>query len=210
MKNKTIFAVVAFAVFVLAALGGYFGPGLYHDWRREEFRKMVFVPPEIPAPVLRSFSDQFRQTLPAKDVMFLPEDPFKTLSGKTVRFSDFAGKPVLVNFWATWCLPCVAELPSLKNLAKQFDGHMHVVAVSVDQGKVADQLSSFLEKRDVGDFAAYHDDTGSIAKNLGMRGIPTSFLIGSNGQILYRFEGDAEWDSPVSMEFFNAFLLQNK
>lgn len=209
MKNKIIFISLTVVLFLAAGAAGYYGPG----WLRE--REMAgeqadFIPAGVPKSIESGFAAHFRFFGKSTDAKRLPGDSFVDTDGKTVRFADFNGRPTLVNFWATWCAPCVVELPMLEKLADHYKGRMNVVAVSLEQGKKPSEIATFLDRRELGRFAAYVDESGAVAKNLGLRGLPTSFLVGSDGLILYRFEGDADWTSQESTDFFDIFLLQKR
>ena len=209
MRNKTIFIALAVVLFLVTALTGYYGPGLWRAYTAER-EKTAFVPPGVPKRVVDDFRPQFEKLLVADEAMRLPDVPFLDGKGNKVRISDFSGKPTLVNMWATWCMPCVVELPNLKQFADMYGDRLNVVGIALEQGKDPAAIVSFLEKRELGNFAAYVDKSGEFGQKLGIRGIPTSFLIGSDGLILYRFEGDAVWTGRESKAFFDIFLLQNR
>lgn len=209
MKNKSLFIGVALALFVVSGLAGYFGPPLYERYRHERLRA-AFVPPGVPKSKTEAFAAQFSSLSAATEPRRLPDDAFLTTDGKKTRFSGFAGKPLLVNFWATWCTPCIAELPSLSRLAEYYKDRMNVVAVALEPNKKPADIAEFVESRGIGSFAAYLDDGDVLGKKLALRGIPTSFLVSSDGLILYKFEGDAEWTSEESRAFFDTFLLQKR
>lgn len=189
MKNKTNFILpaVALGVFIISALAGYYGPGLYQAWRMDRMREAFSAPP-ISKKTVDDFAVSFK-SVKAHEVF----TPFPTVSavsadGKIADLAGRRGRPLLLNLWATWCAPCVVELPSLEVLAKTYDGRMDVMAVSIDIGKKPADIIAFLEKQKVGSFAAWLDGTGEFTKKLGIRGIPVSFLIGTDGGILYIFE----------------------
>lgn len=209
MKNKSLFIVLALALFAVSAVAGYFGPPAYERYRLEK-RREAFVPPGVPKSKTEAFASQFNMLSATTEPQTLPDDAFLAADGKSVRFSDFAGKPTLVNFWATWCTPCIVELPSLGRLAAHYKDRMNVIAVALEPGKKPADIAEFVESRQIGGFAAYLDDGEAVGKKLGLRGIPTSFLLGSDGLILYKFEGDAEWMSKESHAFFDTFLLQKR
>ena len=158
---------------------------------------------EVPRDFVREFSNVVtkRRQEPIVDVNFI--DP----KGETKTFNDFKGNYILVNFWATWCPPCVLELPSLEKLAKKLekDG-LQVIAISLDTQKDQQGIRDFLLNRGIGDFAQYLDNLQSIQKSIYMRGIPTSVLLDPEGNILYVFEGDAKWDKPSALKFFRNLL----
>ena len=199
---------VGLGLFIVSVAGGYFGPKAYMTWRKEAGRA-AFVPPAVPEKDLERFGAAFQNFAVATEPQTLPDAELHTPGGKIVKISDFKGKPTLVNMWATWCAPCVVELPSLEIMSKLYKGKINVIAVALEARPPA-EVATFLEKREIGDFAAHVDLTGEFGENLGVRGIPTSFLIGSDGLILYRFEGDADWAGPESKSFFDSFLLQNR
>ena len=209
MPNKLIFIVCAAALFAACAAGGFYGPRWFEHWRAER-AIASFIPPAVPKRQLTEFSRQFNSVLAATGPKTLPDARIDRPGGESWKISDLRGRPALVNFWATWCAPCVVEMPSLERLAGRYNGRLDVVAITFEQGKSADDLSTWLKGRNLGDFAANLDTSGAFPAALDLAGIPTSFLIGSDGQILYRFEGDADWDSAAAREFFDVFLLQNR
>lgn len=208
-RKKILIAILGLSAFILAGAAGYFVPDWVKQYRVAGIMDRPFAQPEIPEVVVSAFAAQFQKMRVSTEPMRLPDDAFMGPDGKKVRFSDYHGKPVLVNFWAVWCPPCIVELPSLEKLKRFYDGELEVVAVSVDQGKTGDDIRTFLEKRRIGSFAAYLDKDGAFTRKVNIGGLPTSFLVGSDGYILYRFEGDADWVSPDSKMFFDQFLLQN-
>lgn len=223
MKNKSLFIFMLCAVFVSSIAAGYFLPKILAGTQNGQnvaaispspdprMSQQPFVPPSVPKKQMDDFARHFPKLEAATQSLYLPDDEIVTTQGEKVRLSSFAGTPVLVNLWATWCLPCVVELPSLQKFAKLYEGKIKVVAISVDDGKTPEDIAAFLEMRGISpDVAGYLDFDGVFLKKLGLRGVPTSFLIGSQGQILYRFEGNAEWTLPDSTEFFDVFLLQNQ
>lgn len=113
--------------------------------------------------------------------------------GKPVKLADFKGKPVLVNLWATWCAPCVKELPTLDKLAQS--GAIEVLAVSQDSGPHA-SVVAFLQSRRIGTLKAYQDDKMALSGALGPDTVlPTSILIGADGKEVWRYVGDLDWTS---------------
>jgi len=210
MRHKLIFIAAVICLFIVSGVLGFCLDGSCVDaWKKREI-SANYVPPGVPKRVAEKFGRHFSQFDISEKPMFLPDHPFKDMAGKDVRIRDFAGKPTLVNLWATWCMSCVVELPSMKKMAEYYDGRLNVVAISVEEGRPEKEIADFLEKRELGDFAGYVDQSGDFARSLGIRGIPTSFLIGSDGLILYRFEGDADWTGQDSKDFFDVFLMQNR
>lgn len=212
MSHKKILIGAGIGLFIMSWMLGYVWSDLV-DLKRawiQERRDQSFISPNIPQPVVEAFSVEFSALRVATTYQTLPDTPFKSADGKDRRVSDFAGKPILVNFWATWCTPCVVELPALEKLKNHYEGRLNVLAIAIEEGKTIQDIAAFLDKRRIGEFAGYLDPDGEISRNLSIHGLPTSFLIGSDGAILYRFEGDADWTAASSRAFFDAIVLQNK
>lgn len=209
MQNKSIFIAAVFLVFAVSALAGYFVPP-YMEQRKQQREREGFSPAPVSKEIAEAFSRDFSNMSAATEPDRLPDVPFYGADGKEYRFADFEGEPLLINFWATWCAPCVVELPSLDKLSNHYSGRMKIVGIALELQPDPEKITDFLEKRQIGDFAAYYDRNAAFMENLGLRGLPTSFLIGSDGLILYRFEGDADWTSEHARAFFDDFLSSKK
>ena len=129
---------------------------------------------------------------PARDFAFTDG------AGKPVTLADFAGKVVLLNLWATWCAPCIKEMPSLARLQTELGGaDFQVVALAQDRGG-APVVLPFLEKLGVKSLAPYLDAPGAAGKAFAVQGLPTSLLIGRDGRETARLLGGADWDGPAT------------
>lgn len=122
-----------------------------------------------------------------------------TLQGDTVSLADLRGRVVLLNVWATWCTPCVREMPALQRLydAHHADG-LEVVAVSVDgatPGLGATNVRQFVEDLGVS-FTILLDPAGSIEEKFRVSGLPTTFVIDREGRVREKVLGAREWDQP--------------
>ena len=127
-----------------------------------------------------------------------PTAAFNTPDGKPISLAKFKGVPVLVNLWATWCAPCVKELPTLDKLAAshRVDGQLGVVAISQDDGPQA-SVDAFLRKLNVTDLGAYHDPKMTLSAALGPDTVlPTTILYDANGNEVWRYVGDLDWTGP--------------
>ncbi len=125
-----------------------------------------------------------------------PRVPLLNGAGSQVFLSDFKGKVVLVNFWATWCAPCVREMPGIDKLQAKLGGKdFTVVAVNEDRGGVA-SAKPFLKKLGTTNLALYVDSKMAMMRAFKVRGLPTSFLLDREGRIVGKLEGIAEWDTP--------------
>ena len=128
--------------------------------------------------------DRSKAGSPAPDVEFIDAD------GETVTIADFAGTPVLLNLWASWCAPCVKELPTLAALDRA--GAVQVLAVSQDSGPHA-SVRAFLAKLEVDGLGAYQDSAMGLSGALGAQVLPTSVLYDADGQEVWRYTGDLDW-----------------
>jgi thiol-disulfide isomerase/thioredoxin len=127
-----------------------------------------------------------------------PAAIFNNPDGGKISLAKFKGVPVLVNLWASWCAPCVKELPTLDGLAAEHrdDGALAVVAVSQDSGPQA-SVQAFLGKLKIKDLGAYHDSKMGLSGALGPETVlPTSILFDASGKEVWRYVGDLDWTSP--------------
>jgi thiol-disulfide isomerase/thioredoxin len=136
-----------------------------------------------------------------------PELGFASRDGTQLRLADFRGRAVLVNLWATWCGPCVREMPSLDRLQARFGDRLLVLAISQDRGG-AHVVDPFLEKLALGHLAIFLDASSAAQQAFKVRGLPTSFLIDRDGRILGSLEGGAEWDAPDMVARLERYLRQ--
>lgn len=124
----------------------------------------------------------------------LPALDFTDAGGQARSLADFRGRPLLINFWATWCPPCVAEMPALDRtqaaLAKE---DWAVLALSSDRGGAA-QVRPFYERTGIRHLEIWLDPRGAAARATGSRGLPTSLVVNRQGQEVARLEGAAAWD----------------
>jgi thiol-disulfide isomerase/thioredoxin len=126
------------------------------------------------------------------------------LDGAVHRLSDYRGKTVLVNFWATWCEPCRAEMPSIERLRAAMEGKPFVVlAVNVgESGRVARDYAEKLPVR----FTVLLDRDGRTTRGWRARVLPASFLIGPDGAIRYSYLGELDWSSAEVRSHIEALM----
>ncbi len=133
--------------------------------------------------------------VPASQPFAAPEVSLADPNGQTVELSGLRGKPVIVNLWATWCEPCLREMPSLERLQSRLGERIAVLAVSEDRG--GDKaVEPFIAKLGLKSVKVYVDPKSEVGLAFKARGLPTSFLIDREGKVLGRVEGAAEWDLP--------------
>lgn len=139
-----------------------------------------------------------------------PNDPAPAfqalrLDGTLSGLAAYRGQVILLNVWATWCIPCRAEMPSMERLQRQFTGtDFRVVAVSVDQerSEVVRRFASDLGLT----FDILHDPTGEIQRIYLTAGVPESWVIDRHGIIVKKVVGATEWDSPTTLALVRTLL----
>jgi thiol-disulfide isomerase/thioredoxin len=135
--------------------------------------------------------------------IIIPNIAMLEKDGERVFPHKFYNKTVVLNFWATWCAPCIKELPSLNRLAKNFPSDKFVViALSEDAGGF-EAAKSFLSKLNLSATTILSDPGGKLKRALSVRGLPTTFIILPGGIVHGRVEGAIEWDSPEIMSFLS-------
>ena len=127
--------------------------------------------------------------------------------GGDIKLSDYAGQFVLVNFWATWCPPCVKEMPSLNNLHKHFS-ETNFKVLGVHAGPALATVKTFLEKHPV-EFDIVIDKKMELS-SWGVTGLPTTLLVSPEGDIIYKAVGEREWDSADMIELIEAIITKHK
>ena len=134
------------------------------------------------------------QFTPAAAPRPAPEVAFTDIEGKPAGLADLRGKPAVVNLWATWCQPCLREMPSLEGLQEKLGDKLTVAAVSQDRGGEK-AVVPFLAKLGLDKVKVYLDPKSEVGKAFGVRGLPTSIVLDAEGREVGRVEGAADWDS---------------
>ena len=122
----------------------------------------------------------------------LPDFTLTDPSGKQLRLADLKGKPALINLWATWCAPCVAELPMLDALAR--DGALRVVTVSQDMGE-PEKVAGFLAARGATALEPWLDPKNDLSFHYATGTLPTTIYYDAQGREVWRFVGGHDWSS---------------
>ena len=132
------------------------------------------------------------------------EFELKDLENKSHMLSDYRGKVVLVNFWASWCISCIREFPSLERLSHVSDAsRFALLAVNVREGKGT--VQRFKRLQDSG-IVMLMDKVGSVADDWGVKVYPTSFIIDANGVVRRKIIGETDWDSEEIHDYIQALL----
>jgi thiol-disulfide isomerase/thioredoxin len=148
-----------------------------------------------------------RQFIPANPPRPAPEIAFVDSAGKELTLADFRGRIVLVNLWATWCEPCIREMPSLDRLSAALpDQDLAIVLVSQDRGgdKV---VAPFFAKLALG-LKTYLDPKSTVGHAFEVRGLPTSILIDREGRELGRVEGALAWDGAPAQSLLRWYVAR--
>jgi peroxiredoxin len=137
-----------------------------------------------------------------------PDFTLPGLDGQMVRLADYRGKVVLLNIWATWCPPCVDEMPSMEKLYQTLKTEgFEILAVSMDESG-AQTVRPFMEKHQL-NFPALTDTEGAIKSLYQTTGVPESFIIDKDGVIVEKVIGPRDWASPGAVRFFRNLIQRN-
>ncbi|QFT77118.1 TlpA disulfide reductase family protein [Erythrobacter sp. THAF29] len=142
--------------------------------------------------------------LPGQIVRFragteLPQMTFSDPSGATLDTAELKGKPVLLNLWATWCAPCVIEMPTLDALASEMGDEVKVLTISQDM-RGADVVEPFFAQRNFANLEQWLDEDAKLGEALNESGLmPLTILFDAEGKELFRVSGGYEWDSEEAM-----------
>jgi cytochrome c biogenesis protein CcmG/thiol:disulfide interchange protein DsbE len=133
-----------------------------------------------------------------------PDFSYRADNGKTVTIHDFGGKLLLVNFWASYCVPCVEEMPALNEMAREL-GPKGLVVLAVSSDKEESAYKQFLSKNPVS-FMTVRDPGKEAQSNYGTILIPESYLIDRNGKVLEKFVSSQAWASPQMIDHVQSLL----
>jgi thiol-disulfide isomerase/thioredoxin len=139
---------------------------------------------------------------PASDFVLSDMDDVK------IKLSDYRGKVVLLNFWATWCPPCIREMPSMERLHQQVNAEDFKV-IAINQMEDADQVFAFTGQLEIDPtFDILFDSTSKVSQDYAVRGLPTTYLIDKQGNIRYRAVGGRVFDHPKVIEIINGLIKE--
>jgi thiol-disulfide isomerase/thioredoxin len=154
-------------------------------------------------PLTGVFKDNFTLLAPPVPA---PGTTFKDADGRPLTLGAFQGRVVLLNFWATWCAPCIREMPSLDRVQARFeDEGLSVVAVSEDFAGLP-VVRPFFERLGLEHLKVYLDVDFALLKALGVQGLPTTLLIDRQGRLVGGMEGPAEWDEDDAAALIRYYL----
>lgn len=142
----------------------------------------------------------FDEPVPAPQVAFGLED------GSEATFSAFGDRVTLVNFWATWCGPCIRELPSLQALHEELGGETFAVALFSQDREGWERVNPFLRKLKISEPESYLDSKLKLAQAMGVRGLPVTALMDGEGNIVGQVSGPAEWDTEEALALVQYYI----
>ncbi len=142
------------------------------------------------------------KTIPASDFELLNMDE------ETKKLSDYRGKVILLNFWATWCPPCVREMPSMERLQQQFSADDFKI-IAVNQMEEIDQVFAFTGQLEIDlTFEILFDSQSTVSQAYAVRGLPTTYLIDKQGNIRYRAVGGRDFNHPEVIKVINSLIKE--
>ncbi|MGI2202118.1 TlpA disulfide reductase family protein [Shewanella baltica] len=187
MKHKVITALLLSSLFSLLAGGAAHAyPGMQQATKpMESTVDLINVLPK---------------TFPIEPVAFNDVD------GKAIDFSQFKGKIIMVNMWATWCPPCVRELPAIERLATKFKAEDFVLLpISIDaEGK--QQVQPFLNSLGMPNFNSYYDQSQSLGDVFPLDTIPATFILDQQGQLIAFVRSYVDWDDAKAVTLIQGFI----
>lgn len=166
----------------------------FYEWRERSFKTTAVE--------TMSFMDQLEKN-------GLPEMSYTAIDGKKFESKDHKGKIILVNFWASWCAPCLEEVPSMLKLVKEMKGKMVLVAPSQDSqvGEIEAFIKAFPEVKDPNVYIVWDKDR-SIAKTYKVDRLPESYLSNGSGKLAKKIIGSIQWFSPESISYLEQLLKE--
>lgn len=180
---------------------------------RRSFKKIilvVFITIAVAVVILLQGKDSFFTSYQPRIKVGLPAPnfTFPGLDGKKISLTDFKGKVVFLNIWATWCPPCREEMPSMEKLYQELKGNdFEILAVSVDASG-ATAVAPFMKEYKLS-FPALLDPGGTIKNLYGTTGVPESFIIGKEGIIEKVVIGPMDWSTPEVVRFFRNLIQKS-
>ena len=174
------------------------------------FSIAVFLLLVFPQQIVAQVSPDAERALREANIRLLskradpPDFTLPLLTGENGTLSAYKGKVVILNFWATWCPPCRAEMPSMETLYQRFkDQGLEILAV--DLGEKAATVRQFIRSNRY-TFPVLLDESGRVGSLYGIEAVPTSYIIDRGGKIIATVAGSFQWDNPRVIAAFDALL----
>jgi thiol-disulfide isomerase/thioredoxin len=190
MKRKITIGNILYALFLIIVLITIINPKVKSLMIRGLMHIGLFQP-SIPDPSAskQSLSSQFNIS-------------FRDTSGRIVNTAELKGKVIFINFWATWCPPCIAEMPSVNELYDQFKNNHNMVFILVDVDNDYPKAKSFLQKNNYN--LPWYSLTSQVPDNLMDGTIPTTLVFDKNGKLVYQHSGTADYSNSKFKNFLSS------
>ena len=144
---------------------------------------------------------------PVPDKPEAPDFMLHDINENIKELDDYKGKPIIINFWASWCPPCRAELPSMNKAWKKLkDEGIEMIGINI--AEEAETVSDFIKQYPI-NFPVLLDESGEELENWSIRGLPTTFILDSQGRIVYRAVGGRQWDNKKILDKIRALIPHN-
>lgn len=181
---RKILSAVLYTALTLTAIPGHADPATWEGLREGDMKKLVFhgEPKE------------------------LPDHAVTRPDGSEVRLSDYAGKVVLLNFWATWCAPCRHEMPSLDRLQAELGSDAFAVVPVATGRNSVEGIEKFFTEVEVTNLPILLDPQQGLARQMAILGLPITVILDTEGREIARLRGDAEWDSDSAKAILRAVM----
>lgn len=140
------------------------------------------------------------------DTTLRPNFSLKDVNGQTITISALKGKVVFINFWATWCQPCVQEMPSIHALRQSFNGNDSIVFLTIDVDAALPKSTAYMD--DKGFHLPVYAATSAVPMELYYHSIPTSTILGKDGAIVWHYEGGKDYTSPEIRKILTDLLAE--
>ena len=143
---------------------------------------------------------------PVKKSVVASDFELPNMDEENIKLSDYRGQVVLLNFWATWCPPCIREMPSMEKLHQMIDAKNFKV-IAINQMEEIDDVFAFTGQLEVDPtFEILFDETSEVSKDYAVKGLPTTYLIDKQGNVRYRAVGGREFNHPDVVKTINQLI----
>ena len=160
---------------------------------------ILYLNPPQQKPQAGAATGGLQNFVPATARRDFPQATFQGANGEELLLDAFRGRTILVNLWASWCPPCIEEMPTLARLQTLQGGEdFQVVTIAIEDAE-ADELRAVLQRLQASNLPPYRNSDYRLMATLGVRGLPTSLLLDKHGRELGRLSGPAQWDSPSAL-----------
>ena len=175
--------------------------------KERDLKNKAFILPIIFFFVVVIFYFAKHQSTPriAKVGSLAPDIELTDTQNNKLKLSELKGDVVFINFWASWCQPCIDEIPSIEALYRYFSGNTNFKMITILYQDDKNTVPGYMKQRGY-TFPIYNDPKGSAAKQFGITGVPETYIIDKKGTLRNKIIGPSEWDSPTVIEAFQSLI----